>query len=87
VLAPTRELAAQIKAEAVKLLQPHGSNIGVQVGHQILALTCGSSACLSAKARAYSRVELNCNAAAVTAVAAKRQHPQPGAQRMKPLNV
>jgi superfamily II DNA/RNA helicase len=33
VLAPTRELAAQIKAEAVKLLQPHGSNIGVQVGH------------------------------------------------------
>jgi hypothetical protein len=31
VLAPTRELAAQIKAEAVKLLQPHGSNIGVQV--------------------------------------------------------
>ncbi|WIA22274.1 hypothetical protein OEZ85_004594 [Tetradesmus obliquus] len=31
VLAPTRELAAQIKAEAVKLLQPHGSNIGVQM--------------------------------------------------------
>eukprot|EP00878_Enallax_costatus_P023681 GHUV01025212.1.p1 GENE.GHUV01025212.1~~GHUV01025212.1.p1 ORF type:complete len:644 (+),score=153.93 GHUV01025212.1:235-2166(+) len=31
VLAPTRELAAQIKAEAVKLLQPHGANVGVQM--------------------------------------------------------
>lgn len=34
VLAPTRELAAQIKAEAVKLLQPHGQNVGVQVSVQ-----------------------------------------------------
>ena len=31
VLAPTRELTAQIKAEAVKLLTPHGNKMGVQV--------------------------------------------------------
>lgn len=31
VLAPTRELTAQIKAEAVKLLSPHGHSLGVQV--------------------------------------------------------
>lgn len=31
VLAPTRELTAQIKAEAVKLLTPHGNSLGVQV--------------------------------------------------------
>jgi hypothetical protein len=33
VLAPTRELTAQIKAEAVKLLSPHGNSLGVQVSH------------------------------------------------------
>jgi superfamily II DNA/RNA helicase len=31
VLAPTRELAAQIKAEAEKLLQPLAKSVGVQV--------------------------------------------------------
>lgn len=31
VLAPTRELTAQIKAEAEKLLTPHAGRLGVQV--------------------------------------------------------
>jgi hypothetical protein len=31
VMAPTRELTAQIKAEAEKLLTPHGGRLGVQV--------------------------------------------------------
>lgn len=35
IMAPTRELAAQTKAEAVKLLQPHGANAGVQVSMHV----------------------------------------------------
>jgi superfamily II DNA/RNA helicase len=41
VLAPTRELTAQIKAEAVKLLSPHGNKLGVQVSHLSMCLSVG----------------------------------------------
>jgi hypothetical protein len=44
VLAPTRELTAQIKAEAVKLLKPHGNSLGVQVGACILVVCFGFGA-------------------------------------------
>lgn len=40
VLAPTRELTAQIKAEAEKLLTPHAGRLGVQVCHRFGKLVC-----------------------------------------------
>lgn len=43
MLAPTRELTAQIKAEAVKLLTPHGNTLGVQARAHVGTTAMGVS--------------------------------------------